>query len=145
MQPTINSQGLSNIWVFRIIPFVIACLSIWQKQKSVSSHEWECNCPTKLRSKTVENILILYKRDLVLRGSTETVLRRFPPGSVWKKFLKFFTLKPRLYPCPFELQSQLLTFWLNEKPHLMWDYRTSNSLRRSLFPVGIVFMKYSIY
>lgn len=65
-----NHLGLSNIRVFKIIPFVVACLSIWQMQKSVLSHEGECNCPTKLRRKTHENILILYnKRDLVLRGS----------------------------------------------------------------------------
>lgn len=69
-QPTINHQGLSNFWVFKIIPFVVAFLSIWQTQKSVLSHECECNCPTKHRRKTDENILILYnKRDLVLRGS----------------------------------------------------------------------------
>lgn len=34
--------------------------------------------------------------------------------------------KSRLYLCPSEPQSQLLTFRLNEEPHLMWDYRTSN-------------------
>lgn len=43
-----------------------------------------------------------------------------------------------MYLCTSELQSQLLTFRLNEEPHLMWDYRTSDSLslRWSLFPVG---------
>jgi len=57
---------------------------------------------------------------------------------VWKEEVseKFSKWKSRLYLCTSKLQSHLLTFRLNEEPHLMWDYRTSESLRWSLFPVG---------
>lgn len=140
MQPTMNRLGLSNISVFKIIPFVVACLSIWQLQKSVLSHEGECNCPTKLRRKTHENILILYnKRGLVLRGSAIdcVYIKKISTGIRVKEtgFWNSPNENQRLHFCTSKLQYQLLTFRLNKEPHLMWDYRSSTS-PESFFPVG---------